>query len=302
MTFTLRISSLGARSTEPGDGKPTNTISWLTELASSNGKGTVLIADPLLDRGNPAKDEDLIKWYLEKHVDEPFEATEADSAGRLIREYGQSLALQISSSGLLPAEGHLEIEVGTPDGETGGPGHAVSSLQRLHWEVLEDVALWPENHKFQSIGVCRTTTSAADTAPAGASAFPQIRAGADVLEPRVRKHFNILLVVSRPGGGRDVEHQLVSRYLVDIADRVSKASPDLEVVLEVLRPPTWAAFQACLSEDSARRYDLVHLDMHGAIREEEGVARYVVRKGKIAFGNATMEIKISQTDTPAMRN
>ncbi|KLU89524.1 hypothetical protein MAPG_08495 [Magnaporthiopsis poae ATCC 64411] len=273
MTFTLRISGLGARSTEPGDGNPTNTLSWPTELASSNGRRTLLIADPLLNRGNPAKDQDLIKWYLEKHVSEPFEATEANSACRLIREYGQGLALQISSSGLLPAQGHLEIEVGTPDGETDGPGHAVSSLQRLHWEVLEDVTLWPEKHKFRSVGVCRTTTSAADTAPAGTSAFPQIRAGADALEPRVRKYFNILLVVSRPGGSADVEHQLVSRCLVDIADRVSKASPDLEVVLEVLRPPTWAAFQACLGEDSARRYDLVHLDMHGAIREKEGVAK-----------------------------
>ncbi|EJT79452.1 hypothetical protein GGTG_04536 [Gaeumannomyces tritici R3-111a-1] len=274
MAFTLRISGLGTRPIEqPADGIPANPFNWTTEFASSNGRRTVQIADPLLGRGNPASDEDLIKWCLEKHVREPFEATKADSAGRLIREYGQALALQVSSSGLLPVEGHLEIEVGTPDGGAGGPGHVVSSLQRLHWEVVEDVTVWPENHKFQSVGVCRTTTSAADTVPAAASAFPQVRTGAEV-EPRARKHFNILLVVSRPGGAADVEYQLVSRCLVDIADRVSKASPDLKVVLEVLRPPTWAAFQARLSEDSARRYDLVHLDMHGAVRKaRRGVAR-----------------------------
>jgi len=256
MAFTLQISPVKALQG--------NTLGWSADLTTKDAGGirVIEILDPITATGRPEDDaQDLIKWYLEKYVAEPFEATKADSALHLIREYGQCLAAQLSRSGLLPSEGHLEVEVLTPDDP------ALSSLQRLHWEVLGDVTLWPTKHKFHSVSVWRTTATRTEQAPSSWASEPRVRNS---------KRFNILLVVARPGGAADVEYQLVSRCLMTIAERVSAARPDVRISVEVLRPATWEAFQACLSEGSERRYDLVHLDMHGAIRKPktEPTARY----------------------------
>ena len=232
---------------------------WNIRLQVNSKQSIVQIVDPLTAKREVGQaPDDSIKWYLEKHVREPFEAGKASTAMKLIRDFGNALAQQLCDSGTLSGKGHLQIEIATPDRGTAATVLAISSIQRLYWEVLEDIELWPVTHRFDSISVRRTTIATAAETKAGALISSSSGSGA-----HRRKIFRILLVVCRPRGARDIPYTLVSNCLLDVAERTS--SSGFRVVVEILRPPTWEAFQARLCK---YHYDLIHLDMHGRIHNK----------------------------------
>jgi hypothetical protein len=79
--------------------------------------------------------------------------------------------------------------------------------------------------------------------------------------------FNILLVVSRRrrklGEQEDIRPRLVSLPLQSLVGRLPKS----RVHMDIARPGTFEAFQRYLRGD--RKYDLVHLDVHGNVEEGE---------------------------------
>jgi hypothetical protein len=132
----------------------------------------------------------------------------------------------------------------------------------LHWEVLEDVSVWPPGFQFSGVSVVRSVTG-------GITNSGALRGNDRRVETK-RRTFNVLLVVSRPRPEKDVEYQLVAKSLVAIVDQLSKTNPDVIVKLKILRPPTWHAFRV---ELSANDYDLVHFDTKGEAqtRDDGGV-------------------------------
>ncbi|KAH7124995.1 hypothetical protein B0J13DRAFT_647100 [Dactylonectria estremocensis] len=279
MSSLIRITEV-AYEVEASVPNPSASSTWSVELTTpTNGLRINLVHPFATVTSRSAKSEDLVKWYLEEYVDDPFEATKATQAASLILEYGQVLASQLSSHGILPHQGDLEIEVNTPYRDHGQQGDSHpekalsrSSLHDLHWEVLEDVTIWPRDHKFRSVSVFRTIGVQSEDG----STLLNKRGATKDHHLEAQEQFNILLVVARPRVDCDIVYQLVSRHLVAITERITKDNPEVKVSINLLRPPTWKAFQDALS---GRRYDLVHLDMHGVIEEiEDGVA-----SGKLVF-------------------
>src|SRR5205085_12178147 len=70
----------------------------------------------------------------------------------------------------------------------------------------------------------------------------------------------VLMVIARPGGLADVGYQMVARPLVERLAAVSG-----RVDLDVLRPPTMAAFADALAAaaERGRPYHIIHFDGHG---------------------------------------
>src|SRR5437588_593424 len=75
---------------------------------------------------------------------------------------------------------------------------------------------------------------------------------------------NLLIVVARPSGKRDVGYRTISRPLVE-----SLGSANLRVQVEILRPGTYRALENHLREVTAKHgegyYHVIHFDVHGAV-------------------------------------
>jgi hypothetical protein len=261
-----KTSSGGEEKTSPC------TTSWPVRLECSGKQVDLQLQDPSYTTTNgpsAVQDSDeLLRWYLEKHSEEPFEVTKAEFAATQLSLYGATLAESLVASGILPDHGqHLYIEVISYPKETEEAGQLPSpDLNRLHWEVLEQVELWPKSCTYHSITVSRcildrsTGNNLASESTIQYPSFSSMASG--------EKGLNILLVVSRPKPTHDPDHQLVSRQLVAVLERLSTQSSDVKASVHILRPPTWRAFQENLLVDHAfGHYDIVHLDMHGEIED-----------------------------------
>lgn len=203
--------------------------------------------------------EELLRWYYEKYQrDDPYAVSKAESAEKALTDYGQSLAGQLVSSGQLPPTApEVRIEIHSRNDGTASSGDS-GSIQQLHWEVLENSTIWPQGYSFGRVMVQRVVDIGRPFScePSAAITHPISR-------------FNILMVVARPNGRDDVDPQLVSRAIVDTCNRISKLAQNhkqtFDVVLEILRPPTWNAFLSALASKGTGHYHLVHFDMHGRI-------------------------------------
>ncbi|KAL8994421.1 MAG: hypothetical protein Q9169_005608 [Polycauliona sp. 2 TL-2023] len=248
-------------------GQPPESCQWEIELATGQRVLRTKLSDTFADSTAFGEEpEKAIKWYLEKYITEPFDTTKADFAAEALLAYGRDLAAQLVQSGLLPTQGDIELEikgrnrqVATAAGNT-LPRREGRDLQQLHWEVLEDITVWPPGYNFDSVSIFRSVRQM-NGSVSSSNNLPTANV------------FRILLVVSRPGQDKDLDYQLVSRCLVAIIDHMSQPVSGPKVILKILRPPTWQAFREHLQE---YHYDLVHLDMHGKVRVgPEGSATYV---------------------------
>ncbi|KAL8668378.1 MAG: hypothetical protein Q9168_006989 [Polycauliona sp. 1 TL-2023] len=237
------------------------------EIAAGQLVRTIELDDPFADSDAFGKEpEKAIKWYLEKHVTEPFETTKADFAAEALVAYGRGLAAQIVRSGLVPTHGPIELEIRSNRPRLNSATvdtllhREDRNLQQLHWELLEDNRLWPPGYNLDSVSVLRSVRPTGETVSSSA----KLHNG---------KRLRILLVVSRPGQHKDLDYQLVSACLVAVIDHVSQTDPSSNVSLKILRPPTWQAFREHLQDNN---YDLVHLDMHGEVQGVTGASATAV--------------------------
>lgn len=248
---------------------------WEVELRAGPKTLRTKIQDPFHDYPDVlgAAPEDTIAWYLEKHISEPFESTRAQAAAEVLSSYGHDLAAQITRSGLLPKNGDVRLHIiSSPSFQVSRLGESVGPqrrpFQQLHWEILEDVRLWPAGFHFSSASIARLVIPTQLETP-GHVMYQQERPPTG---PQQRT-FRILLVVSRPRPEKDVEYQLVAKCLVAIVKHVTETSLQVKVSLRILRPPTWQAFREHLQDCD---YDLVHFDMKGEIQTRtEGSTKYV---------------------------
>ena len=236
----------------------TRTSDWDIEIARGDKVLRARLSDPFADSTAFGQEpERAVKWYLEKYRIEPFETTKADFAAEALSAYGRNLAAQVVRSGLVPTHGDIELEIKAHEHpRSPGPRNTLvhregRDLQQLHWEVLEDVGVWPAGYNLDSVSVLRSVRQ-------------KIGAVCSSGDSPQRRRFKILLVVSRPEQDTDLDYQLVSRCLVAIIDHVSQTVPGTTASLKVLRPPTWQAFKEHLHEHD---YDLVHFDMHGKLKD-----------------------------------
>lgn len=225
---------------------------WAAELhwndAGNHQNTHCVITNPFTEQ-----QEDKLRWYLEKYTAlSPLETVKAETAAETVNTYGQSLSRQIFRGKMLRwiqqlgplASVHLSIEA---------PSHLVDFFG-LHWEVLEDLSLWPVDDVCVSeIGMWRMVNAdVMDTT------FPSTS---------INKKVNILLVVSRPGGTTDIGHRTISRPLLEIIDKIAESNQAITV--EIVRPGSWEALENALNHYPPGYFDVVHFDMHGKVKTDE---------------------------------
>jgi hypothetical protein len=198
MSITLRVDELNfvPGNTARASAASTPLAHWNIEVSDGSKSARMKLRDPsstLADQGLPGLGpEETMAWYLEDHIDKPFETTKSGTAAALLRNYGRDLASQIAAGDLVPNDGHLQLQIVTPRRTEKSPESLWPSLQQLHWEVLEDVSVWPDGSRLTKVSVVRSLGSM-DTCTPSAE---------DTANPPTNKAFRILLVVGRP----NVEH------------------------------------------------------------------------------------------------
>ena len=201
----------------------------------------VTVTDPADTAG-----EALLGWYFEEHLRYPFLDKDHERAAvEQLTAYGEALFEQVFG-GAASHEYRLLRDVGFERCRVEVSGSA--GLHRLHWEALRDPGL------AAPLAVRLPVTRRAD------------RQGLRFSPPSGRPTVNILVVVARPDGPRDVGYRTVSRPLLD-----ALRSAGLPVTVDLVRPGTWDALRAHLQAVTEQRgpgwYHVVHFDLHGSFSD-----------------------------------
>jgi hypothetical protein len=249
-------------------------------IGYQNGE-THLTASARIDHVFTPQQEESLRWYLEEYRKFPFEP--ASSLAKItasnLRTLGEELFDQLFNGGeearkiWEAADEHLEITRIEVDAD---PIRFPVPWELL-WNPLEVEPLAARVESF-----VRSGFAAAETPLAGTGSV-----------------IRILLVVSRPAGVRDASFRSVAARLLE------RVGHDARFRFEVLRPPTFEAFQQTLQSRAARRtpYDIVHFDGHGvhedfiALREHRPASR---RRGYLVFERPHEADQPDFIDAPAI--
>ena len=191
------------------------------------------------------ENRELIQWYLEEYLTYPYGAYQerAKRAEKVISDVGAELfaavfrnegdrgqaAIRLYDRAMEnPSDCHIVIQADHPAGWS------------LPWEFIYDPAY----------GYLAQKTGVFVRSHLGISRHLQpMRTDA----PKI----NILMVISRPSGEKDVPFQSIARPLMEIF----RPHRD-HVQVDVLRPPTYEQLQKVLS-DKPNFYHILHFDGHG---------------------------------------
>ena len=219
---------------------------WLTSLRTSWDTD----AEPIqLQIKSPAdaRQEETLRWFLEGFIKDPFNEARADEARSYLQTYGAILCQTLCEAVSVPrsfSNASLLIIIKS--------GHAASRFQSLHWEILEDCALWVEPPS--RITVLRQP-------------FQTVRS----LSPRItlREPLRVLIVCARDldkwKRGKEINPRTITRPLLDIIE-----ASGLKIDLHIVRPCTWNKFKEYLVTHSNIKFDIIHFDLHGEVVEDEG--------------------------------
>jgi hypothetical protein len=189
--------------------------------------------------------EDL-RWYLEDYLVAPF-GVYGERGPRVqarLADWGAAVFGAVFGSG--PAR-DAYVKVRARQGAVKLVFRSSSpELLGLPWELMRDPGR-PTPLALDLAGVSRSlpTAELADTLPVPGGKL------------------RVLMVISRPAGGRDVGYQMIARPLLRRLEAVRG-----EVDLVVLRPPTLDALTETLAEAAERGepFQVVHFDGHGVLR------------------------------------
>ncbi|KAK3900331.1 CHAT domain-containing protein, partial [Staphylotrichum tortipilum] len=235
-----------------------------------------------------------IRWYMETFLTaEPFRAPRAERVAKSLSKYAERLIESLKLAIVVPewaASQHLVIHIREADAATGSR----DSINVLRWEILQDVRRWPEKDKPATVSVVRvvdqlqpaaTPTSQVDGGPPVATPTGQ----ADDKPPaEPRAALRILALTARPQGVGDIPHRLITK---DIRDVVAKANAGgdgagPQVEFDIARPGLLEALQARLRKMGKGHYDVVHLDLHGVVKDNTLYAQFIQRAGSGAHNVA----------------
>ena len=174
----------------------------------------------------------------------------------LLHQHGRELLRSFLPSKILPEHkrrGRFLLQV------TSSPTEDIvlQDVSRFFWEVLENPAIWQDTLEFSpdDVSVVRVHPSSRDHIHF--QDFPK-------LGSRQQK---ILVITARLTGGEDIPHRLITRSVHNIAIQPSILEADSNVDLSIVRPGTFVAFEEALRRHGPGYFDIVHLDMHGALDE-----------------------------------
>ncbi len=181
-------------------------------------------------------DHRLLRWYFEDYAeDDPFQTSKAQEARELVLTYGRKLSRSLALPHLNTEHQPVLVKIIHGQGED------------IFWESLEDPTLWSSSGQPSTVTVTRCVISE----PSGID-------GVGGMNHTEVKTTNILVVIARPQMDRDIPHRFVSSTIVKVADLTEGGAR-----VEIVRPGTFAAFEAHLGSKPNGFFDVVHFDMHG---------------------------------------
>jgi hypothetical protein len=213
-------------------------------------------------------DQDQIAWYLEEYPQNPIDPTPKVAARiqRRMREIGEDLFRAVfeedDDARDLWAQARDQLTDTRVELVTG-----VGDATAIPWELIRDP---------------RTDAPLALGAAAFVRAHPQPSHRPIPLK-RDAGPVRILLIICRPGGGRDVPFRSVaSRIVKGLRDDVRA-----NFRLEVLRPPTFDQLSRKLTEAKQRGepYHVVHFDGHGTYLDPRSVSGRTGDFNPLLFGD-----------------
>ncbi|MCP4702710.1 MAG: tetratricopeptide repeat protein [Gammaproteobacteria bacterium] len=190
------------------------------------------------------RQEAELEWYFEQHLKFPFiDKVRYRNAAESVRTCGETLFGQLFADRDAYGDYRDALRDGFELEILGSP-----AFHGLHWETLKDPEQ-PEPLALHQVIVRKPLNLNARFQP---------------ITPRESPVLNILLVVARPEGRKDVGYRTISRPLVEMVRDAS-----LPVNIEILRPGTYKALKQHLKQVSETRgkgfYHAIHFDLHGAV-------------------------------------
>lgn len=206
----------------------------------------------------------LLRWYLEEYLRFPY-GLEPEKAKRVEQQFqvwGQQLfelvfrgsekAREFFQEATREGLDQCELEIASDN----------PAVLNLPWELL-----YSPDYQFLApllAGMCRSLSSQAVRAEMGQ--LPQ-------------DQLNILLVIARPYGERDVALKTIARPMLDALAPIRQ-----RVNLKVLRPPSFEEFERELNAHKGF-YHIVHFDGHGGF---DASSRGLQRQLGIATGQGVL--------------
>jgi len=190
-------------------------------------------------------------FLFEEYINQPLRFERANEAKEVLAEFAQDTIRSLQLGGIiegagLSADTKVFIEI----------KGIVERAYGLPWEALE-------NSKFWTGAIAAGRTVPAIIVRRSVSTVPneEDRHGelGGTITPHPAEEINILLVVARKNGPDNGEPDINYRLnALPLTQLVNKLGPKAR--LRIARPGTYQSFQDALAR---RRYDVVHLDMHG---------------------------------------
>ncbi|MCC3404732.1 MAG: tetratricopeptide repeat protein [Microcoleus sp. PH2017_10_PVI_O_A] len=207
-----------------------------------------------------------LRWYLEEYLRFPYglEPENAKKIEQKLQAWGQQLfdlvfrssekAREFFQEATRAGLDKCEISIISDD----------AAVLNLPWELL-----FSPDYQFLApllAGMYRSLSNYAVRAELGAMSDEQL---------------NILLVIARPYGERDINFQTIARPMLEALKPIQK-----QVNLTVLRPPSLKQFEA---ELNARKgfYHIVHFDGHGDFQADSKIVQ--TQYGKLGEGVLVFE-------------
>ncbi|MGK7899161.1 MAG: Tfp pilus assembly protein PilF, partial [Xenococcus sp. (in: cyanobacteria)] len=214
-------------------------------VLEGRGNYPITITNPFSDR-----EEKLLEWYFEGWLNQPhLDRVIAERAKASVKTYGEALFKQVFQSDIDAyseykqwakdlSQIQIQIESRTPE------------FHSLHWEALQDPKL-PEPLAVN----CLLIRKIVKPAPVKAQVKPS---------PTI----NLLVVIARPKGDRDVAYRTISRPLVEAI-----RNAQLKVNIDLLRPGTYEALERHLTGKGNGYYHIVHFDVHGSLIQYQDLTK-----------------------------
>jgi hypothetical protein len=217
---------------------------------SSDAPGLTLQHEAEVDFHLDPRDQELIRWYLEEYLANPFDPNPEIAARteQRMAHLGEKLFKAIFKDTkailwwgrVIDNLADYRIEVAT----------SVAGATAIPWELLRD----PDSDIILALRAAELVRSHRQ-----ANIQPRI--------PEPAEQLRILLVICRPHEGQDVPFRSVASHLVRGLNEEARD----QIGLTVLRPPTFARLSQVLADAKARGepFHLVHFDGHGTYADAE---------------------------------
>ncbi|KAK5734640.1 hypothetical protein LTR17_008717 [Elasticomyces elasticus] len=223
--------------------------------------------------------EEEFRWYLEDYVlEDPFEHARSFRAKQGMEEYAKSLAASLRLQDLIAQIGCCKILL-----EVAGSQASDSVMHRVHWELLEQHTLWPDRLPDLCITVARIIQPKVWKTETPPNEPPHE-------EAYFRHRRKILVVVSRSLSYDEPPHRDITTQILQRSRAGNMKFPERETVVEIVRPCTYEAFDACLQDGPI---EVVHFDMHGVEKDQQFFLRFF----RLAANSGTLVAD----DVPALK-